>query len=92
MTSELIILTVMVAVMLILLSILGALCYWLKKRIDRVGQATNHTEQTDRSVPSNFDHQTAPTRGCHVDVRHTHDWSRRFSDCSGWFHQIFARR
>ena len=62
MTSELIILTVMVAVMLILLSILGALCYWLKKRIDRVGQATNHTEQTDRSVPSNFDHQTARRR------------------------------
>ena len=63
MTSELIILTVVAALLwLSTLGALGALGYWLKKRIDRVGQATNHTEQANRSVPSNFDHQTARRR------------------------------
>ena len=60
MISELIILAVVVALLWLLT--FGAFGYWLKRRIDALGQATNHTEQTNRSVPSNFDHQTARRR------------------------------
>ena len=60
MTSELIIIVVVVA--LLWLSTFSALGYWLKKKIDAVGQAINPTEQTNRSAPSNSDHQTARRR------------------------------
>ena len=60
MTSELIIIVVVVA--LLWLSTFSALGYWLKKRIDAVGQAIDPTEQINRSAPSNSDHQTARRR------------------------------
>ena len=47
------------ALMLFWLLAFSALGYWLNKKIDGVRQAINHIEQTNRSVPSNVDHQTA---------------------------------